>query len=321
MTRAEVTSFEEGLRARPETDRPAELRGFARRLGSSEARLAFIETMDQRYASLVAPELHAELLGPLLRDDDPRVRARTARAMSYLDARHGQGEADRLLTRRFEAELLELARTATDEALLVDLLRALRPTNNARFFDAMLPHLKHPSATVRATAVFELCHAGAACLEPGAALLDDPVPAVRSAAVQSLTAHSLAPEMGARVAAKLDDGDRGVREATLKGLAGMRDAARFADRIAARTKDPEPHVRAAAATAIGALGLRQHGDALVRLLADADVVVRRYAVDAVGTLGDRRHLAAVRRLEKDADEQVRTKAAAAAGALTKPVQR
>ena len=163
----------------------------------------------------------------------------------------------------------------------------------------------------------------------------DPEPDVRAAAAKAIGTLAYEPALPALTAAIGDlDAPESVREAALSAIGSIGTEAASAEllrlldsgtlppervptvlaafgrskseaaipALVARLGAPEPSLRAAAARALGAIGVVDDVAPQVRaLLADADLSVRRAAIEAVAALGDREAVAPLLKLA-DADE-------------------
>ena len=132
-------------------------------------------------------------------------------------------------------------------------------------------------------------------------LVDDPAPAVRSAALGAL--HRLGVVTTADLARSLADAEPGVRRRALELVAALRGAGPAADvAIVPLLDDPDPTVVEVAAWASGERDPAEPG-AVVRLAELAveadDALVREAAVAALGSLGDPAGLPAILAGTKD----------------------
>jgi hypothetical protein len=128
--------------------------------------------------------------------------------------------------------------------------------------------------------------------------IDDPDPAVRSAAARGLANHG-EPRHTPLLTAALSDGDPMVRLEAARGLQRLHDPAAVTPLLVAlrapeapdpRTGaapgpgEPEPEIRAEAADALGQYAEMRVLHALVAALDDADLAVNRRALDSLRTL-------------------------------------
>lgn len=132
-------------------------------------------------------------------------------------------------------------------------------------------------------------------------LVDDPDPAVRSAAIGAL--HRLGVVTTADLARSLADAEPGVRRRALELVAALRGAGPAADvAIVPLLDDPDPTVVEVAAWAAGERDPAEPGAVarLAELAVEADdALVREAAVAALGSLGDPAGLPAILAGTKD----------------------
>ncbi|HEV2970699.1 MAG TPA: HEAT repeat domain-containing protein [Pirellulales bacterium] len=82
--RRNVDAFEKKLASLKDVQEKAQLaRGFFGGLKDSESKIEAIGALDSRYVYVVPSGVEGELLAPLLKDSDARVRAEAAQALGY----------------------------------------------------------------------------------------------------------------------------------------------------------------------------------------------------------------------------------------------
>jgi HEAT repeat protein len=279
------------------------VREFFTALDGPDVRIAAMDLLDRRYVYLVDQATAAELLGPLIRDDDPAVRTRAAKAIAYNDC-----------GARYAKELIAMLDGDPPADRLVSAARAMGRSKHRPF----VPHLErlfaHAEAGVRTAASDSLTRlAPEVTFDLNVQLLDDPDTLVRRTAVRNLP-RSGDPRAAALVEAALDDPAPEVREdavLTLRYLASPRSI----DAIARTLADPHPYVRSKAAQVLGRLQAKRHAAAVAALLDDSSIVVRRIATIALGEMGERRFVESLKPLLNDPDEQIRDYAAKSIGQL------
>jgi HEAT repeat protein len=286
---------EADVRLSPEYQKP--IRKYFAELASGPMKLAAIEMLDNRYVHIVERKLAAELLGPLVRDADPHVKARAAKAIAYNDC--GAAYAD---------ELIAMLQGTPSQEAIVNVAAAMSKTDH----EAFVPHLEHwtehPAGEVRIAVGMAL-----AMLVPETAfeqylrLLHDPTTRVRKVAVQQLP-HCKDQRALALTEQMLHDPEPEVRERAVWTLGVMRSQNSGAV-IARLLADPHHHVRGRAAEVLGKLQTAEHAPAIAALLNDDNVVVRRYAVMGLGHMQQAKYLDVLRPLLNDADDLIRRNAA------------
>lgn len=143
-----------------------------------------------------------------------------------------------------------------------------------------------------------------------AALLDDPDPAVRTAAAEGV-ARCPAPEVEAQIGDALDrERDGKVRHALVAALGAIGGPA-AATRLAGLATDADPATRFAAVRALGRSGAPEALSPLLEALAEGDVPLQVAALEAIGELGDARGGEALARRMDEPEREVRRAAAAA----------
>jgi HEAT repeat protein len=256
--------------------------------------------------------------------DDRGVAAMLAAAADErcrASARAALGAAGPSARRALEATL----GIAADEqrelaATLLGDLPGLDPESAA----ALAAALGDAAPQVRAAAALALGRAGqAGSAESIAPLLLDPVEEVRGAAIRALGALAACADALVTRAEPLLAAEDPTRRRTGARLLGEVDGAaasadRAVGRLAFALKDHDVGVRQAAAAALGRLGRREAGDALVLALADESADVR---IEAAGALGRMRSAGAVEALcllVVDPDPWVRAATLEALGAIGAP---
>ena len=158
-------------------------------------------------------------------------------------------------------------------------LYAMGRSRDRRFLPYLRDALKQPNLSVRQTAAFELTMYPAGDVHDDlAALLKDPEPVMRAAAVSAL--GQLGDEADTpRMREMLDDPSELVRRGRRRRSATGRGPETVAA-LAARLTDAAPSVRAAVAEALGQMKATAQRGAVEKLLDDTDVVVRRYRSSA-----------------------------------------
>ena len=295
-----VKEFALQLERLPMSERAQPLRDFFGSLKDSETKIEAMRRFYSPYILRVAPiEMVDELVGPFLRDPDPKVRLQ---ALSALDGTPRASGAPAVFTQ----ELEELLRSSDPKTRGLALL-AMGAAHHPRYRAAVLEHLNDPDPVIRSTAV-QLAGGGPGSLPRLRKLLKDPSPGVRAMALRFVPV--------AEATRLLADPESGVREAALERL-GHVGALSDAPKAARMIGDPDYMVRAKAVEALG--NLRHHGyrDRIIRVLEhDRNVVPRRYAVDALSRLDDVNALPALQRALRQEDELVRKDAARAIDMLT-----
>ncbi|MFN3150513.1 HEAT repeat domain-containing protein [Bremerella sp.] len=275
------------------------IRDFFAGLDASATRVAATELLDSRYVYIVNSEFAAQLLGPLIRDADPVVRARAARAIGYNHC--GAQYAD---------ELIAMLDGEPSADALVNVAYAMGGSGHQPFVIHLVKLLSHADAKVRSAALLELTRLSPKqAFDHNLRLLNDGQPSVRSAAIQNLAQYPVESSL-MHVERKLNDEDPSVRERAVWVL-GQMTSTRSADVIAKRLSDADHLVRGRAALVLGQLHATRHAHDVATLLKDEDVVVRRYATQAFGAMGEPRYIEDLRPLLGDADGQVRKYAAEA----------
>lgn len=284
---------EDAVNPRQAPDVQQAVRAFFAKLNGSAEKIAAIGMLDSRYVYVAPKELAADLLGPLLRDPDPGVHIRAARAVGY----HHCGAM-------YVDELNALLADDPPAETLTVLAYALGRSGHQPFVATLQEWLRHREPQVRAAASSALTSlAPESALDPNLRLLKDESVQVRKAAVQNL-AGSSEPQAAEAIERLLDDESHEIRERAVWAL-GQMERSKSADPIAARLQDPHHRVRGRAAEVLARLHATEHADAVAALLADRDIVARRYAAQAVGRLGLPRHIELLRPLLNDHDEQLR----------------
>ena len=112
-----------------------------------------------------------------------------------------------------------------------------------------------------------------------AALLNDPDPNTRLAAIRVLGQQKGAKEYAKEVAALLNDPDPNTRKAAMQVLV-QKGAKEYAKEVAALLNDPDPYTRQAAMQVLGQMGAKEYAKEVAALLKDPNI--RRAAVVALG---------------------------------------
>lgn len=275
------------------------IRVFFAGLDDSAMRLAAVDLLDRRYVYIVNRDLAAELLGALIRDAEPIVRVRAAKAIGYNEC--GAQYVD---------ELIAMLDGKPSIETLVNVAYAMGRSGHQPFVKHLEELAGHADARVRSTASFELTRlAPQQAFNHNLRLLNDGQPSVRRAAIQNI---SRCPEGRSimRLERMLNDKDGSVRERAVWAL-GQLHADDSADAVAMLLSDADHHVRARAALVLGQMHANRHAQRIAGLLTDQDVVVRRYASQAMGAMGLPRYIEKLRPLLNDTDDQVRNYAAMA----------
>lgn len=277
-------------------DLQADIRFFFDGLQNAHERIAAIEMIDSRYVKVIDGDLAADLLGPLVRDEDPVVREAAADAIAYV----GCGA-------RYRTELLAMVSGEAAKKPSIAAIGAMSRSGHRPFLTRLGELVGDDDPNVRIAAARSLTGIDpAAGYEVNVRLLEDAYAPVRRAAIQNL-AWSPNPKAIETVEAQLEDTSPIVREEAVLVLGRMKSRA-SADLIAKRLADAHPHVRSHAAEALGRMQLTKHAPAIAELLADEDVVVRRYATIALGDMGDAKYIEQLTPLRDDEDEQIRRNA-------------
>jgi len=277
------------------------VRGFFAGLENSEIRLEAIDMLDGRYVYIVSRDFASELLGPLIRDDDPAVRIRAARAIGY----NGCGA-------RYAEELITMTEGETSVEALVNVAYAMGSSEHQPFVSYLEKMLGHANGEVRSKASDAITQlAPMTAFNHNLRLLDDAEPSVRSAAIRNIASPS-GNVIVTSLMRMLDDKDPKVRENALQAL-GKQNAPHSADAIKERLSDEHHHVRSQAALVLGQM--RKHPWHVAALLKDQDVVVRRRAAIGMGLMADAHYIPALTPLLDDEDDQVREYAAKAISQL------
>ncbi len=285
-----------------EAERIRRTREFFAELNDAPRKIAAIGMMDSRYVYVVPPSLIPELLGKLLRDDDLTVRTRAVRAVAY-----------NRLSGKFVDELLVLLEQP-DFEIKKSVLHSMGRPGDERFLPAIRKHLSHADPSVRVAAVFALAtwtpveQVG----DDVTALLKDPVPEVRTAAVQALVRFGLSP-YAAQLVPMLNDESSLVRQRAIESLATLGTQATEA--IARRLNDESSSVRAAAALGLANLQAEAFMADVAKLMHDDDVVVRRYAVKAFALFKAPAYRVKLESMLDDPDDYVQREALEALAAL------
>lgn len=283
-----VFQFEQSLgKLTDPQERLAAARKFVAGLKDPTLKMEAIGMMDSRYVYTLPKELYDELLAPLLKDPDLRVRVRAARAVAY----NGLGKHHKsALMKLLEEKSLDARKEA---------LRALGRSNDKELLAIVAKYLHAPDASLRGQAVFLLGGSTSAYDKELAKLLNDPDPQVRYNVVSSGRVQDLA--VLKKMAQDPSDHVRvGVVHA-LKNLQKPETAAIFAGLL----KDKAPYVRGEAAKALGEMKSQAHIEAVAALLKDADVYVRRMATKALGDYADPRFREPLEKLlQTDPDTQM-----------------
>ena len=268
-------------------------------LDDSAMRVAAMELLDSRYVYIVSGEIATELLGPLIRDTDPAVRVRAARAIG-----------SNTCGKQYARELIAMLDGDPPTDALVSVTYAMGRSKHQPFVSHLVKLLDHADAEVCSAASFELTRlAPKQALEHNLRLLKDGQPRVRRAAIQNLIVLP-GKNVIMSIERMLDDEDSNVRERAVWALGQMHSTG-SADVVAKQTSDSDSHVRARAADVLGQLHAKQHVKILAALLKDEDVVVRRYATQAFGAMGEQQFIKYLHPQLSDADDQVREYAAEA----------
>lgn len=267
------------------------IRHFFAGLENSGQRLEAIGMLDSRYEYIVTPGIAAELLGPLIRDADPTVRARAARAIGY----NGCGA-------QYATELIAMLEGDPTADALINVARAMGTSGHQPFVPHLEKMLGNANHEVRSNASSALTRlAPMTAFNHNLRLLEDEAPSVRSAAIENI-AHPPGNVIVTSLMRMLNDKDPAVRETAVRVLGEM-NVTTSADAIRERLSDENHHVRAQAALVLGQM--RQHSWDVAALLKDRDVVVRRKAAIAMGLMAAPRYIENLRPLLNDEDDQVR----------------
>lgn len=293
-----VWKFERSLDRLPMPERERRTREFFTSLKDPETRVEAIRMLHGRYVYVVPRSIYNEVLAPLLRDPDVKVRAEAAQAVGY----NG-------LARDHAETLLELLKS-DDPELKGNVFYALGSSRDRRFAATLQGYLSDPDPGLRITAANNLWR-----LDPQAKallpLLRDAEPTVRAAIVQLLPRAPEARRL-------LTDTSPLVRRSAVRAMGDAGEPG-LASLIAPLLKDPEAQVRAQAAYGIGRLKATRYGDRLETMLTqDKAEIPRRYAAMALAELRSAKHLAGLRAARKDVDEQVREYAARAIRLIEDP---
>jgi HEAT repeat protein len=173
--------------------------------------------------------------------------------------------------------------------------------------------LEHPAPEVRRTALESMERLGLASASPGIGrmVLEEPVAAVRGAAVRTLAALG-GSEACQAACAYLDDANAPVRQGAMVGLlrsGGIEGVLAAGHQLLQMAGSPEPAERVMAAQVLGEVGAGSFYQPLAPLLQDEDARVQRAALQAAGQLKQARLWPLV--IEKLASPPVRRAAAAA----------
>ena len=285
--------FDYELRDEPEFQ--AEVRRFFAGLDSSEERLEALKLLYGRYIYIVNHELAADLLEPLIRDADPAVRSRAARAISSNDC-----------SERYAKELIALLDGEPSIPVLLNVALAMGNSDHQAFAPYLEKMLDHPATKVRWSALRALTWLSPmTAFEYNVRFLDDEEPSVRSVAVENLAT----PQLNVVIIAltrKLGDDDRGVRATAARALGQMK-AATAADALKDLLVDEDRDVRTEAAVALGEL--RAHPWEVKNLLKDPDGKVRQFTAKAMGNMMADRYIDYLEPLLDDDYPEVRESAA------------
>ena len=277
-------------------------------LDSTAMRLAAIELLDDRYVYIVSQELATDLLGPLIRDANPVVQSRAAKAIGY----NGCGA-------KYASELVSMLNGDLSIESIVDVTYAMGRSKHQPFAKHLVELVSHSDASVRRAALSELTQlAPAQSFEHNIELLNDGQASIRVSAIQNLV-RIPEKEGITRVEQMLDDEDASVRERAAWAL-GKMHSPESAKLVAKRLHDSSPKVRGRAALTLGELHATAHSYAVAALLKDRDIVVRRYATQALGVMGDSNDIEHLRPMLVDTDDQIRKYAAASIRQLTLTMQ-
>jgi HEAT repeat protein/beta-lactamase regulating signal transducer with metallopeptidase domain len=168
---------------------------------------------------------------------------------------------------------------------------------------------------VTSTAPYQPAAAYAAAL---ISALNDPTPAVRGAAVETLGKLQDTTAVLALMRTLRADSSPEVRRAAAWALGQYEDARAVPALSEALTRDADESVRAAAAHALGQIGDAGAVDALGDALSDANLEVRRYVIHALGQIEDARAVPALSRAVSDNVTELRRSAIHALGQIQDP---
>ncbi|MFH1034736.1 MAG: HEAT repeat domain-containing protein [Pseudomonadota bacterium] len=229
-----------------------------------------------------------------LQDQDPRVQRESAQALGLL----GQARSVASLGALLDHPRLELR---------LEVLRALLAVNGEEVRSLFLRGLESHQPRRR-----ELCALGLGALGLGGetrrlvALLADPEPRVRRAAVQSLV-ESGAPTVWLALGRVLEDQDRGVRLALVQAMEA-RNLPEVRELLVRALDDPDPQLRHQAVESLGRMGAVEAVRPLVGLLQGPDRSLRIAAARSLGDIGAEEASADLIGLLADPDPEVRATA-------------
>ena len=290
--RQQVFAFEQRLREMPERDRRPLIRSFFNKLKTSEEKLEAIGMTNSRYVYAVPRSMVGELMGPLLRDPDSRVRVEAVDSLRYNAAARGLAE--------------ELRRLFREDGIEVKLavISAMAAPRDDRFAADLESYLTHADPRVRVAATFALAHAvqSDAAYRRVADLFQDSDIEIRQSVMQVLpTREPFLPE----IRLGLKDPSERVREAALRSLAYGKSA-ELVSLAEPMLADPHPYVQAAAVEALMAMAPGRYADRIARLLndPDAELVPRRIAARELGKSPHPAALTELRKALKDPDDLI-----------------
>jgi len=236
---------------------------------------------------------NADLLIEGLKHPDEAV---VARAIDGIAGLGGCGLTERILA--LSADPRELVRGAV--------LRFARHVVPDRAPTLLLDALQDPHYIVRWNAVDELEELGyTPALARIEALLADPHPRVREAALSAIASLEAPSQAVPLLLGALGDPHQFVRENAVRELDEL-DYTPALPRIEALCADPHPDVRQTALAAVDRLGGPDTGIPLLRdALGDPDATVRLLAVNHLGRLEQLTDRATFERMLNDPDEDVR----------------
>lgn len=285
-----------------------------------------------RALGLIGDRSAAPALIRLLKDADVYVRQQAAEALGRLGdpAAIGPliealGSADAAVRSKAAWALTQFGEPAVEPLLQATVdddadlrWRAAEVLDRLGNRDALLSMLKHPDPAIRVRTIQALSRAeDAEAIGLLAQMLGDEVGVVRRLAAEALAGFG---EPAVRVLLEAMDDAAAVqkRQAAAEAL-GLMKSERAAGRLVALVlRDVEPGVRAAAAEALGRIGVKGAMTVLEQAARGGPVEVRAAAVMALGRIGSGAAFAHLAAALRDESPAVRSAACAALGLLKDP---
>lgn len=276
-----------------------------------------------------AGKIDAAVIGSLLADKEPLIRARCAEALGRIGDPSGVALLTRLIDDRSplvaktaiyslgliggESTLEPLKRSLGEQSKTIRayVLEALGKTGEKGAAPIVSPWLRNFDSSIRAQAALALAFTGdSAAASECDAIIQDPDPRVAASAAYAMGRLGYSDGTD-RITELLlrDEGE--VKFRAIEALGRLKHESSV-PLIAKLTADPDRWVAVKAAEALGRIGSGKGASALEALLASDDVYLRTLGLNGLAVVGSGRHFESVKPLLADKSPMVRRAALGAA---------